>query len=280
MAGETTVMAGRNKAGVGPAPGDPLGRIGSKILLLKRVALTVAILVGLTLLMGQARPTQATKVIEAERFVLRDARGAVRAEIGCADEGPDLSLLDEKGQRRARLTLSADGSLRVSVADKEGTNRTVLHVGPNGDSYEETPGKNGKTLASSSPAPQQSPRSREALGLYHRLCQRCHASDGSGSERRNRMGTLPDFRLASWQNSRSDAQLLASILTGRGTDMPAFEDRLTAAQARELVALVRAYSPNRAQSSSVGETDFDKRFNLLMKQLNDLRLQPREPGKQ
>jgi mono/diheme cytochrome c family protein len=254
----------------------------------KQAVVAVSLVAALVLWMGQARPTQATRVLEAERFVLRDAQGKVRAEISCADYGPEIEVRDEKGDRRARLNLAADGSLRLTVEDKEGPVHTVLHAGPGKEPRPEPSSKegsargpladqgNGPSTTARAPQAAAPPRFKEAEALYTRMCQRCHAADGSGAERRPRMKTLPDFTRDSWQKSRTDPQLLVSILSGSGADMPAFEDRLSRQQARELVAVVRAFGPNRAvPAAAAAESDFDRQFDLLMRQIDDLRRQAR-----
>jgi uncharacterized membrane protein len=45
---------------------------------------------------------------------------------------------------------------------------------------------------------------------------------------------------AQWQQQRTDPQLLRTVLNGKGTEMPAFRDKLREDQARSLVASVRA----------------------------------------
>src|SRR5437660_1590425 len=68
--------------------------------------------------------------------------------------------------------------------------------------------------------------------LYQLHCVKCHGGDGTGSAARKRMPEIPDFTRASWQKRRSDARLLASILDGRGADMPAHRGKITRDQAR------------------------------------------------
>ena len=54
---------------------------------------------------------------------------------------------------------------------------------------------------------------------------------------------LPDFTRPSFQEQHSDPQLLISILDGKGTLMPANRGRINEAQARDLVAFIRAFGP-------------------------------------
>jgi mono/diheme cytochrome c family protein len=78
--------------------------------------------------------------------------------------------------------------------------------------------------------------------LFRRHCVRCHGSDGKGSNTRKRMPEIPDFTQVSWQKEREDARLLASILEGKGTEMPRWEGKISKAQARSLVRHVRAFA--------------------------------------
>ncbi len=98
------------------------------------------------------------------------------------------------------------------------------------------------------------------------------------------MSEIPDFTISSWQAKRSDHQLTASILDGKGTHMPAFRDNLKKEQIQALVAHVRALDPSKSKTVKDGRTtqaedppsDFEKRFRELQKQLDDLQRQFRE----
>jgi mono/diheme cytochrome c family protein/uncharacterized membrane protein len=80
-------------------------------------------------------------------------------------------------------------------------------------------------------------------GLFGQHCVKCHGKDGTGSPARDRLSQIPDFTQATWQARRSDAQLVASILDGKGKDMPPGRGKLSGEQARDLLALVRAFAP-------------------------------------
>ena len=49
---------------------------------------------------------------------------------------------------------------------------------------------------------------------------KCHGADGTGSPARGLLDEIPDFTSVTWQAQRVDAQLLASILDGKGSGMP------------------------------------------------------------
>lgn len=72
----------------------------------KRAGLAAMVLAGATLLIGQA--TSQWKV-EAERFVLKDTDGKIRAELGMAGHGPLLALYDKDGARRAVFGIAERG---------------------------------------------------------------------------------------------------------------------------------------------------------------------------
>lgn len=74
--------------------------------------------------------------MEAQAFVVRDDRGAARAQLGMSEDGPALSLYDEAGVLRAALAVqlegpilnlfTADGAPRVVVGERGTTAFVVL----------------------------------------------------------------------------------------------------------------------------------------------------------
>ena len=95
------------------------------------------------------KPGEAGKVIRANRFVLEDengdiraalaepglvlydANGQVRAGLTMTDYGPSLALSDENGQTRAALGASKDGPL-LALNDENGKGRAGLFVTKDG----------------------------------------------------------------------------------------------------------------------------------------------------
>lgn len=62
-----------------------------------------------------------SKVVEAERFLLRDAKGRVRARLTVMGDGrPVLGLYDRNGTRRATLGLKKDGAPYLRLAGPAG----------------------------------------------------------------------------------------------------------------------------------------------------------------
>jgi mono/diheme cytochrome c family protein len=113
--------------------------------------------------------------------------------------------------------------------------------------------------------------SRSAGLLFQRSCRVCHGTDGKGDIQRAAMPEIPDFSRRTWQERRGRAELTASIVEGRGTNMPGFGDTLSPEQVRELVELVRAFGPVAARPASLSAGDFDARLSRLQEEFESLR---------
>jgi mono/diheme cytochrome c family protein len=121
-----------------------------------------------------------------------------------------------------------------------------------------------------------------AANLYRRFCQRCHGADGAGQTGVGAHGK-PNFTHRVWHVQRDDAALLVSILDGKGTGMPTFQDRLSEAQARSLVAHIRAFAPTPATatarsspSAQVPGNAFAAQFRQLQKEFKEVQKQVQE----
>ena len=75
---------------------------------LKWSGLSLLVVLSALVLMGQATPTP--KVIEAQRFVLKDGKGNVRAWLGLFGEGSELILGNVNKQPKMTLKVSDDAS--------------------------------------------------------------------------------------------------------------------------------------------------------------------------
>lgn len=101
---------------------------------LKRYGTLTTALVGGMLLLNaamlgamRAREGRVADVVEARRFVLRDADGHVRSVLAVGNDGAArLVLQDRDGRERLKMALLADGSPGMSFADREGRSRAVL----------------------------------------------------------------------------------------------------------------------------------------------------------
>ncbi len=87
------------------------------------------------------------------------------------------------------------------------------------------------------------PEMRDVSGLFRQFCMKCHGADGTGSGTRSLLSEIPDFTSGPWQERRTDARLMASILDGKGSEMPPQRGRISDEQARGLVAHVRGFAP-------------------------------------
>lgn len=76
-----------------------------------------------------------------------------------------------------------------------------------------------------------------AADLYRTKCAMCHGADGLATT-----PTAKNFKVLSFKDptmvSASDAQLTASTKDGKGK-MPAYKDRMTDAQIKDVVAHIR-----------------------------------------
>ena len=86
--------------------------------------------------------------------------------------------------------------------------------------------------------------------LFVKHCGKCHLENGTPSpDARALFPDTPDFTNESWQARRSDGQFLASILDGKGKGMPAYRQKISEDQARDLTAYVRAFVPAKKNSA-------------------------------
>jgi quinol-cytochrome oxidoreductase complex cytochrome b subunit len=139
-----------------------------------------------------------------------------------------------------------------------------------------------KKPPTSLPSPETAARMRVAAGLYRQYCLICHGTDGKGSEMKAAMPSIPNFTNRSWQEGRSQHQLVLGILDGKGTLMPAFRGRVNEEQAPDLAAYLRAFGPVPVTAPQAPASDFEKRFRELQgeweewqRQLKDLSRTPK-----
>src|SRR5262245_14707376 len=76
-----------------------------------------------------SEPANVSKVIEAERFVLRDSAGRIRAELGETQHGAiGLHLYDDHGKVRAELVVARDGASGLQLRDEAEFPRVILYL--------------------------------------------------------------------------------------------------------------------------------------------------------
>jgi hypothetical protein len=72
-----------------------LDRLERETRLLKRTGVAALAAIAAVMLMGQALPSKVAKLVEAEKFLVRDAAGKPRATLGLLPDGsPSLNLID------------------------------------------------------------------------------------------------------------------------------------------------------------------------------------------
>jgi hypothetical protein len=76
--------------------------------------------------------SKALKVVEADKFIVRDENGQARAEISVTGRGiVALRLRDGRGICRTELTVSSSGTSGLQFYDGTGTTRLVLYLDAN-----------------------------------------------------------------------------------------------------------------------------------------------------
>jgi mono/diheme cytochrome c family protein len=115
---------------------------------------------------------------------------------------------------------------------------------------------------------------RVGAGLFQQFCLVCHGPAGTGSTVRAAMPLIPDFTNRAWHKSRTDPELVVSIMDGKGTLMPANNSRISREQARNLVAYVRAFAGLRSEPRpAVTDAAFEKSLRQLQRQWDELEKQ-------
>jgi mono/diheme cytochrome c family protein len=108
-------------------------------------------------------------------------------------------------------------------------------------------------------------------GIFRQYCFVCHGLDGTGTNMRPTLPPIPDFTNRAFHKEHTDAQLLISILDGKGQFMPANRGRVTEDQAGDLVAYIRTFGPDKVLTTitSSKPSVSDKAFEEAVKQLQD-----------
>jgi mono/diheme cytochrome c family protein len=75
--------------------------------------------------------------------------------------------------------------------------------------------------------------------VYAKNCASCHAKDGTGNTTMGKKGKVKDYTTAEGQKW-TDAEGIKAILEGAGK-MKGYKDKVSDAEAKELVAYVRAF---------------------------------------
>jgi len=92
----------------------------------KRVGAVVFMGVVAVVLMGQAKSSKVEKIIEAQKFVVRDVSGKSRAVLGMGEDGVVLVFTDNKERPRIFLKAAHDGEGAIAFFQKAGKGRSVF----------------------------------------------------------------------------------------------------------------------------------------------------------
>ena len=92
---------------------------------LKQAGVVALAVIAAVVLMGQATGSEVAKVIQAEKFVVRDAAGTVRATLGSDPIFTELMLADDKGHKRFQLSVGSFGQF-LSFLDSNGQQRMKM----------------------------------------------------------------------------------------------------------------------------------------------------------
>jgi mono/diheme cytochrome c family protein len=84
-----------------------------------------------------------------------------------------------------------------------------------------------------------------AAELFAAVCGRCHGPDGRGGLAEPGKPAPRNFRDAAFHAARSDGDIRAVIVNGKGGAMPPFGATFSAAEIDGLVARVRSFDPRR-----------------------------------
>jgi mono/diheme cytochrome c family protein len=141
---------------------------------------------------------------------------------------------------------------------------------PRGTAEPATPGVRSIPAVSASTSESAVPRSNAGRDVFQQFCVSCHSGDGRGKAMRVALPSIPDFGAPDWPSRRSDAQLSASIMEGKGSGMPSFGGKLGEAQVRDVVAHIRSFSFAKGPPIPKPANDFRRRFDELRRQMEQL----------
>jgi len=88
------------------------------------------------------------------------------------------------------------------------------------------------------------PAHADVKDVYKVNCKKCHGWDGKGDTPQGRKEKAADWTTAAFQKRVTDDQIVKTILEGKESDgkkMKGLKDKVSPAEAKELVKIVRAF---------------------------------------
>jgi len=95
---------------------DAVQRLERENLRLKRIGISLLVVIGATLVMGQS---PSTRTVEAETFVLRGSDGNVKAKLGTKNGSTEFVFYSDAGQSGVAIKSDADGEV-LEMRDDSG----------------------------------------------------------------------------------------------------------------------------------------------------------------
>jgi cbb3-type cytochrome c oxidase subunit III len=83
----------------------------------------------------------------------------------------------------------------------------------------------------------------DAKSLFEYHCATCHGTDGRGTKRGREL-KAPNFADANWQATKTDKEILDSIINGKNK-MPRWSDKLQPEEIHALAKYVRKLAPKK-----------------------------------
>jgi hypothetical protein len=99
------------------------------------------------LFMGQAKPSNVARTIDAEKFVVRDANGQIGAVLGITGDGNlGLEIRDKNGKAGLVLGIGLNGNPALRMDSKEGKSGLALGVRSDNNPGVELYDRDGKVV--------------------------------------------------------------------------------------------------------------------------------------
>ncbi len=111
-----------------------------------------------------------------------------------------------------------------------------------------------KPATAAAPAPARVGMAPEQL--YRAICIACHDADGRGTIVRKAMPLIPDLTDPKWQASHSDADMIHTMLDGKGQFMLPMKDKFALARTdpKEMLAFMRSFQPGKRAVAATSPT--------------------------